>query len=185
MSITPPASAPTTSQQAGTLSPAHPSGPEPILTVWEKVIDLQMHFNEMCMNLRRTAIGTMGALLAAGALAFRFGGQIQIYDRNVSVAVVFVAIALLVWFSFYIMDRFWYHELLRATVGYADELDEPARAAGLSVSLDMSKKIRSANHKSLGLSGGSKIDLFYLLVAAALLVGLYLLYSGVVQPIKG
>lgn len=42
-----------------------------LLKVWEKVVDLQMHFNEMCMNLRRTAISVLGVMLAAGALSFR------------------------------------------------------------------------------------------------------------------
>lgn len=170
--------------QTGMAIPIQSGDPSLVLTVWAKVIDLQMHFNEMCMNLRRTAIGTLGALLAAGALSFRFGGLIQIYDKNVSVALVFVVVALLVWLSFYIMDRFWYHELLRATVTYADELNAPAKQAGLLVPLDMSKKIRQANHTALGMSGGAKINLFYLLVAAALVLATYLLYSGVVQPMK-
>ena len=82
----------------------------------EKSIDLQMHFNEICMNLRRTAISAVGAPPAAGALAFRFGGQVHIFNHVVSVAFLFAVIALLVWLSFYAMDRFWYHELLRASV---------------------------------------------------------------------
>jgi hypothetical protein len=158
---------------------------EHILTVWEKVTDLQMHFNEICMNLRRTAIGTLGALLAAGALAFRFGGLIIVQDRTISVALVFVIVALLVWISFYLMDRFWYHELLRASVQYAEKLSEAAKDAGLTVELDMSKQIRDANHKALKMSGKAKINLFYLMVAIALFVACGLLFWGIVQPHKG
>ena len=76
-------------------------GPNHLVEVWKKVIDLQMHFNEMCMNLRRIAISVLGVLLAAGAIAFRFGGLVEIYEQHVSVAFVFVAIGLLVWFSFF------------------------------------------------------------------------------------
>jgi hypothetical protein len=137
------------------------------------------------MNLRRTAIGTLGALLAAGALAFRFGGLITVQDRPISVALVFVAVALLVWLSFYLMDRFWYHKLLRASVQYAEKLSEPASKAGLTVPLDMSKEIRNANHKALSMSGKAKINLFYLTVAGALVLACYLLYAGIVQPHKG
>jgi hypothetical protein len=163
-------------------SPASPVGLEHIVSVWEKSIDLQMHFNEICMNLRRTAIGAVGALLAAGALAFRFGGQVHIFNHVVSVAFLFAVIALLVWLSFYAMDRFWYHELLRASVKYAESLEEPARRAGLPVVLNMSAEIRRANHQALSMSGGAKINLFYLVVAAGLAVGCWWLYAGVIQP---
>lgn len=156
---------------------------ELILTVWEKVIDLQMHFNEMCMNLRRTAIGTLGALLAAAALSFRFGGAFRVAGTPVSVALAFVIVAFLVWISFYVMDRFWYHELLRATVVYAGGLAKEASSAGLKFELNMTKIIQDTNHKSLGLTGGDKINLFYLVVALALLVAAWLLLIGAVQPI--
>lgn len=154
---------------------------EPLLTVWSKAIDLQMHFNEMCMNLRRTAIGTLGALLAAGALAFRFGGLVHVYDRNISIALVFIVVALVVWLAFYVMDRFWYHELLRASVKYADDLAAPAAALPLGFPLDMSARIRIANHSSLRMTGKAKINLFYLVVAVALLAACVALYTGVVQ----
>ena len=158
---------------------------KPILTVWEKIIDLQMHFNEMCMNLRHTEIGTLDGLLAAGALGFRFGGLITVQDRPISVALVFVSVALLVWISFLLMDRFWCHELLRASVQYAEKLAEPASKAGPTMPLEMSKEIRNANHKALSMSGKAKINLFYITVAGVLVLACYLLYAGVVQPHKG
>jgi len=160
------------------------SGLDAIITIWEKVVDLQMHFNEMCMNLRRTAVATLGALLAAGALAFRFGGLVHVFNKDVSIALIFVAVALLVWISFWLMDRFWYHELLRASVSYAEGLGAPAKAAGLSVALDMSAQIRSANHRSLGLSGGNKINLFYAGGVLALVTAIGLLYAGVVTAVN-
>ncbi|MFT6555045.1 MAG: hypothetical protein ACJAZ5_002224 [Alloalcanivorax venustensis] len=152
-----------------------------LIKVWEKVVDLQMHFNEMCMNLRRTAISVLGVMLAAGALSFRFGGVIEIRSNQISVAFVFVAVSLLVWFSFYLMDRYWYHQLLRSTVAYAESLQLSAKAAGLSFELDVSKRIREENHKSLNLSGGAKISWFYGIIATALLAAEFFLYSGAVS----
>ena len=157
---------------------------EALLTVWSKVIDLQMHFNELCMNLRKTAIGTLGALLAAGALAFRFGGLVHLHDRNVSVALVFLVVALVVWMAFYIMDRFWYHELLRATVKYAEDLREPAIALDLGFELNMTARIREASHNTLRMTGKAKISLFYGGVAIALVLACLALYLGVVQVAK-
>lgn len=159
------------------------SDAEHLIKVWEKVIDLQMHFNEMCMNLRRTAISVLGVMLAAGALSFRFGGFILIHKNEVSVAFVFIAISLLVWLSFYLMDRFWYHQLLRSTVSYAESLQLSAKDAGISFNLDVSKKIREENQKSLRLSGAAKINWFYGVIAAALLAAEFLLYFGKISNI--
>lgn len=158
--------------------------PDHLIRVWEKVVDLQMHFNEMCMNLRRTAISVLGVMLAAGALSFRFGGVIEIGSNKVSVAFIFVAIALLVWFSFYLMDRYWYHQLLRSTVSYAESLQESAKDAALSFELDVSRRIREENHKSLNLSGGAKINWFYGVIAFSLVVAEIFLYSGAVSHVS-
>jgi hypothetical protein len=155
--------------------------PEHVIEIWKKTIDLQMHFNEMCLGIRRTAITVMGVLMGAGALAFRFGGQIQLFGNTQSVAAVFIAIAFFVWGSFYMMDRFWYHELLRASVQYAETLDAPALACGLNVKLDLSSQIRKANQSALRMSGAAKINLFYGIVAAGLLAAFCLLISGYVS----
>lgn len=155
-----------------------------LIKVWEKVVDLQMRFNEMCMNLRRTAISVLGVMLAAGALSFRFGGIIEIKSKQISVAFVFVAIALLVWISFYLMDRYWYHQLLRSTVSYAESLQSSATNAGLSFELDVSKRIREENHKSLNLSGAAKINWFYGVIAVSLLVAELFLYIGAVSHVS-
>lgn len=154
-----------------------------LISIWEKTIDLQMHFNEICMNIRKTAVGSLGVLLAAGAIAFRFGGELIILKKEVSIAFLFTAISLVVWLSFYAMDRYWYHELLRSTVKYSESLKDPAKNLGLPFPLDMSSKIREANHKALKMSGSNKVDLFYGLIAFILVISCLLLFSGAIQPL--
>ena len=158
---------------------------ERLLQVWEKTIDLQMHFNDMCMTIRRTAIGTLGVLLGAGALAFRFGGQVNIYGRDVSVAFVFVAVALLVWLSFWLMDRFWYHKLLRSSVSYAEKLETIAQTSNLGFDLTLSSQIRDENRGRFKISGASKIHFFYLLIAATLLLADFMLFTGKISASNG
>lgn len=156
---------------------------ENIISVWEKTIDLQMHFNDICMNIRKTAVGTLGVLLAAGAIAFRFGGKVSVFDNEVSIAFLFTVISIFVWMAFYLMDRFWYHELLRSTVKYSESLEDPAKKSRLSIPLNMSSKIREANHRALKMSGAAKINTFYWLVAAVLVLSSVFLFIGAVQPI--
>lgn len=154
-----------------------------LLQVWEKTVDLQMHFNDMCVGVRKTAISVLGVLLGAGALAFRFGGQVNIYGQDVSVAFVFIAIALLVWLSFWLMDRFWYHKLLRASVAYAEYLGsvEPAKEIGFN--LDLSQKIREGNRGRWNISGATKIHAFYLGIAIALALAEFMLYTGKIASV--
>ena len=170
------------------LTAASPSAKEQadwLLQVWEKTVDLQMHFNDMCMSIRRTAIGTLGALLGAGALAFRYGGPVTVYGRTVSVAFVFIAVAVLIWLSFWLMDRFWYHKLLRASVAYAETLETVPAASHLGFELNLSRNIREQNRGTLKLSGAAKIHFFYLLIAAALVAADVMLYVGVVKAGNG
>lgn len=79
------------------------------------------------------------------------------------------------------MDRFWYHQLLRSAVSYAESLQACAPKAGLTFDLDLSKKIREENHKSLRLTGAAKINWFYGVIAVALVIAEIFLYSGVVS----
>jgi hypothetical protein len=154
-----------------------------LLQIWEKCVDVQTHFNEMCMNIRRTAIGTLGALVAVGAIAFRFGGVALLFDRTVSVAFLFSALALFCWFAFYLLDRFWYHQLLRAAVRYAESLEPTARALNLVVPLSMTREIREANRRSLRLTGSMKLDLFYGSISVVLASVTCALWSGGFRPI--
>jgi hypothetical protein len=153
---------------------------EALLTVWEKTVDLQMHFNDLCMGVRKTAIGALGVLLGAGALSFRFGGNVNIYGRDTSVAFIFIAVALLVWTSFWLMDRFWYHKLLRSSVAYAETLEAASPTALLGFNLDLSRKIREYNRGRLSLSGAFKINFFYGFIAAALVLADFMLFTGAI-----
>lgn len=42
--------------------------------IWEKVIDVQMHFNDLCLRVRNFAVSLLGVLLGAAAISYRFGG---------------------------------------------------------------------------------------------------------------
>ena len=158
-------------------------GLECLLTVWEKTIDLQMHFNDLCLSLRRTAVTVLGALLGAGALSFRFGGFVVIGNQTTTTAFLFSILGLIVWCVFYFIDRFWYHELLRASVSYAESLEGEAKKLGLPFRLDVSRRIREKNRASLNLTGASKLDLFYVVPAAILLAVSFVLFRGFIQPL--
>ncbi len=158
--------------------------PELMVTIWEKTIDLQIHLNEMGLTLRRTAVTAVGVTLGAGALAFRYGGDVSIFGWIVPVAFLFVLVGLGLTGAFFLMDRFWYHELLRASVSYAMDLEQAAKKVNLPCDLDLSRKIRKTNHAALRMSGGAKINVFYGVIALVLVVAALLLLTRVVQPVQ-
>jgi hypothetical protein len=90
-----------------------------------------------------------------------------------------VLVALLVvWAAFYLMDRWWYHYLLLGAVLHGSALEDRARALGLTLPgrrslLGLTQSVSRLNQEALGLRAKYKIDLFYALMFAALLLMLW------------
>ena len=38
------------------------------ISIWEKTIDVQMHFNDLCLKIRSFAVSILGVLLGASAI---------------------------------------------------------------------------------------------------------------------
>ncbi len=94
------------------------------LEVWEKVVDVQMHFNDLCLRIRSFAISILGVFLGSAAIAYRYAGDVEVFGYKFHTSAVFIAISIVVWVCFYIMDRFWYHELLKGAVHHGLILEE-------------------------------------------------------------
>src|SRR3954469_15618031 len=119
------------------------------LSIWEKVIDVQMHFNDLCLRIRSFAISILGVLLGAAAIAYRFAGHIEVFCYKIPTATIFIAISIIVWLAFYLMDRYWYHELLKGAVHHAQEIETSLGNALPEIKL--SHSIRTQSHASLNM----------------------------------
>ena len=99
-------------------------------------------------------------------------GSYHVFGRPIAtihVASLFVAVAAVVWILCFLMDRFWYHELLRGVTAQCAKLEESlADLANLSVTTE----IRRFSHASLSLSAGAKLSVFYLFIYAILIATL-------------
>lgn len=99
---------------------------ELMLEVWKQSIDVQKHFNEICMRIRNFYISFVTGLFALiGVLItgidkpfFRIGN----YDVHITVP-VFVAIVIAT-YLFYFIDLHWYHRLLKGAVLNAVEIEK-------------------------------------------------------------
>ena len=143
------------------------------LQAWEKTIDVQMHFNDMCLKVRSFAISILGVLLGGAAISYRFGGDISFFGIQLHIAAIFVTISIVVWLAFFSMDRYWYHELLRGSVRHGRSIEETLADQVPGISLAAS--IREASHASLNKNAASKLNWFYMVILGAQFLALFLI----------
>ena len=85
------------------------------LEIWKKIIDVQQHFNDVSLTLRSVAIPVLVGSIGGAGYAFLQGHAL--------LALAVVAGGVLAWGGFFLMDRFWYHEFLRAAVEHGKDVE--------------------------------------------------------------
>lgn len=149
------------------------------IEVWKKVVDVQMHFNDLCLKVRSFAVSILGALLGAAAIAYRFAGQVEVLCLKIPTASIFIGISIVVWLAFFLMDRYWYHELLKGAVHHGQKIEDRLLARMPEIALAHS--IRDQSHESLKMNAAKKLNIFYLSIFAVQVLALVALLSGAVR----
>jgi hypothetical protein len=156
---------------------ADPDAPSPLaagqIEIWKKIIDVQQHFNDLELRIRNFALVVTGALLGLGGYAIKDAGIINAFGFEVSIAGLVVLSAIFPLFAFYFMDRLWYHRLLEGAVRAGIDAESALKDLGYKV--DLGSKISEHSPFTLWLTekqihSKTKMDMFYLMVAAALLI---------------
>ena len=95
-----------------------------VVDVWKHIVSVQMHFNDIEMKIRNLYFTILAA--AIGAVGFVQGKQIEIPDLNVKISLAMLVLFAVVPISalFYLIDRHWYHRLLKASVEQAGEIEK-------------------------------------------------------------
>lgn len=144
------------------------------IEIWKKIVDVQQHFNDLELRIRNFALIVTGAFLGLGGYAIKDGGIIDAFGLEVSIAGLVVFSAIFPLFAFYFMDRLWYHRLLEGSVKAGIEAESALKHLGYKV--DLGSKISEYSPFTLWLTSGTKIhskakmDIFYLMLVAALLI---------------
>ncbi len=154
----------------------------------EKIVEVQQHFNDLELRIRNFALIVTGAFLGLGGYAIKDGGIIKAFGIEVSIAGLVVFSAIFPLFAFYFMDRLWYHRLLDGSVKAGIEAEAALKNFGYKV--DLGSKISEYSPFTLWLTKKTKIrsktkmDIFYLMLVAALLLVAACLSFGVrPQPV--
>lgn len=135
------------------------------LEVWKTTIDVQKHFNDLGLRVRSIAITVLGAFLAASSYALKEDEIVAVGGLQLSLTGMILLGGLVCWFAFFVMDRLWYHRLLRASVQHGRiveaDLAKTIPTIGLTCSIDNGSPL-------LGLSAGYRLTIFYTAIAALL-----------------
>ena len=146
-----------------------PSSTKYTIALWEKTIDVQIHFNNLCLRVRSLAISLLGVMVGASAVSYKYGGALQLCNITLPTASILIFIEIVVWIAFYLMDRFWYHELLRGAVQHGLKIEDRIKETEPSISL--TNAIKTQSHSSLNMTAGTKLNFFYLGILFVLVVG--------------
>lgn len=149
------------------------------ISIWEKVIDVQMHFNDLCLKIRSFAVSMLGVLLGAAAIAYRFAGHIELFSYKMPTATIFIAISIVAWLAFYLMDRYWYHELLKGAVHHAQKIESSLKIEVPEI--ELAHSIREQSHKSLRMNAARKLHIFYISIFVVQIVALIALATDVIK----
>lgn len=105
---------------------------EPLIRAWEKTVDVQQHFNDLCLRVRNFAVTVTTAVLGGTLLAFREAPHAAIW---------ILGAGLVSWLLFYMMDAAWYHQLLLGSVAHGEKIEEALVSKGI-IGFDLAKSIR-------------------------------------------
>ena len=99
-------------------------GRQQIIDIWKTIVDVQRHFNDICMRIRSMFVTILLATFAAIGFMLNKELNLQICNFDVQFATVVPLAGIFVTYLFYFIDRYWYHRLLVGSVNHAIEIEK-------------------------------------------------------------
>jgi hypothetical protein len=149
------------------------------LEVWKKMVDVQMHFNEIGLKIRNFAL-TIYTFILAG-IGFLINAKI-----SGCIIGILILLGAVVIFSFYLIDKNWYHIYLKAVGKKAGEFEEkwfkdfPEMKMSSQIASD-SKKNEKIIFKTVEYDSTKRFSWFYYPLLSSLILGslyFFFIYSS-------
>ncbi|MFR9773775.1 hypothetical protein [Nocardia sp. SC052] len=157
------------------------------LEMWKKTVEVQQHFNDLEWRIRGLAMTVLTFAFGAAAVAAKDSTAVKVFGWSLQLSCLVLVLGLVLWMSFYFVDKVWYHRLLAGAVEHGTQLEQELRTqlphAGLTRQIGESSPqvIRIFSWRKELRSTG-KLRLFYAIGAAALLVAAIALQLGSTPP---
>ena len=155
--------------------PQQPTYVQDKIRIWEKVIDVQMHFNEIKSKNQTLFISIITAFLAGAGFLYKHGngadGALQIICTDITVYIYSLPFlgASIFTIAFYVLDFSIYHTLLKGSIECGKEIEE-------DLGIDLTSRIiekESQKDKFLNSEwfrgAGRKLSLYYFIIIFSLL----------------
>jgi len=140
-----------------------------MLEAWKKTVDVQQHFNQIEMDIRKTAVTVIVAVIGAAGFASDRGMQMVLLGFTINIAFLIIVAGMVALGAFFWMDFFQYHKLLRGAVDHGMSLEKALSARGIPVSLtDTIGKFSPVMIRGRKFRSDDKIKLFYQAIAVVL-----------------
>ena len=139
-----------------------------LVSIWENIISVQKHFNNIEIRIRNCAVTLYTFILAAIGYAVKENVRVLINEKSISLAAIIGIFGIVPMIAFYIMDRHWYHRLLNASVEQGMKIEKELEKVYPSISLTTNIKEKSPLSFSFlfmefKIRSSEKLDFVYLL----------------------
>jgi hypothetical protein len=94
-----------------------------VIDVWKTVVGVQMHFNEIGMRIRGLFVTILLALFASIGFLLDKELSLPIWRLNIQFTVLVPLFGVFATMLFYLMDRYWFHRLLKGSVNHAIHIE--------------------------------------------------------------
>lgn len=89
------------------------------LKVWEKTIEVQQHFNDIELQIRNYTLTLFTAIIAGIGYLLKEKINIIFHNYIIPSSAIAAFIGIVIMCTFYFMDKYWYHKLLKGSVAHA------------------------------------------------------------------
>lgn len=84
-----------------------------VIDTWSKVVDVQQHFNNISLKIRNLYLTVFTFIIAGLGYLLKEKITIQLFDYPIKLEFLFCFLGALIMYSFYLMDKYWYHKFLK------------------------------------------------------------------------
>ncbi|HBU63715.1 MAG: hypothetical protein CMH91_08295 [Oceanicaulis sp.] len=160
--------------------PHEPATLTEIIEVWKKVVEVQMHFNDMGMRARNFVVLLLGAYLAAIGIALDESVTASFFGIEAHLGFWLSPLAILIIACFAIIDFFWFSRLLSGAVRHGEYIEKRVEASFPELSL--ARKIRETNEDGKFFffwkpTSKKKLATFYMVLIFAVLISAIMFWN--------
>ncbi|VXC70139.1 membrane hypothetical protein [Oceanicaulis sp. 350] len=123
-----------------------------IREIWDRIVQVQMHFNEIGIKIRNFLVTLVLAIFAGAGFILNNDISFSFAGFSISAAFFVFLFGALGVFLLYFMDRYWYHRLLKGSVDAAIPISKKlGHLPGINLGEKISKnsELLLINHKWL------------------------------------